>query len=229
MNSINLVKNFDMELVTVLIIIHATLGGIGLITGIISMSSKKGRKLHKKSGKVFVFAMLASSAISIPVCFMPGHKNMFLFAIAVLTIYLVISGQRALLYKLNNIKNISVWKDWLLSSIIFCFGLAMVGEGIFKFLYPNGPTILFIFFGLGSIYLAQQDFRFFIRKNKSATEFIQRHIGQMSGAFIASFTAFLTAGLKLNHWLVWVLPTVFITFWIIYWIRRYKIPKKLNS
>lgn len=218
-----------MDLATILIIIHATLGGVGLITGIISMASKKGRKLHKSSGKVFVYAMLASSIISIPVCFMPGHENMFLFAIAVLTIYLVISGQRALLYKLNNLKNVSVWKDWLLSSIIFCFGLALVIEAIFKFLYPNGPTILFYFFGFGSIYLAQQDFRFFASKKKSATEFIQRHIGQMSGAFIASFTAFLTAGLKLNHWLVWVLPTVFISFWITYWIRKYKRPKKLNT
>jgi cytochrome c-type biogenesis protein CcmH/NrfF len=50
----------------------------------------------------------------------------------------------------------------------------------------------------------------------------------MSGAFIASFTAFLTAGLGLKHWLVWVLPTVFITIWIIYWIKKYKRPKKMK-
>lgn len=218
-----------MDLVSILIIIHATLGGVGLITGIISMASRKGRKLHKSTGKVFVYAMLASSIICIPVCFMPGHENMFLFAIAVLTIYLVISGQRALLYKLNNLKNISTWKDWLLSSIILCFGLALVSEAAFKILYPNGPTILFYFFGFGSIYLAQQDFRFFASKKKTARAFMERHIGQMSGAFIASFTAFLTAGLGLTHWLVWILHTVFISLWITYWIRKYKKPKKINS
>ena len=215
-----------MDLATTLIIIHASLGGIGLISGVISMSSKKGRRLHKTAGKVFVYAMLASAIISIPVCFMPGHENMFLFAIAVFTIYLVLSGQRALLYKLNNLKNIKTWIDWLISGVMLFFGLALILEGAFKFLYPNGPTILFLFFGAVSLFLSIQDFRFFVKKDKPATEFISRHIGQMSGAFTASFTAFLTAGLQLKHWLVWVLPTVFITFWITYWIRKYKAPKK---
>lgn len=214
-----------MDLANILIIIHASLGGFGLTSGAISMASKKGRKLHKTAGKIFVIAMLISAIISIPVCFMPGHENMFLFAIAVFTIYLVLSGQRALLYKLNNLKKIKMWKDWLISGVMSLFGLALIVEGAFKFLYPKGPTVLFFFFGLLSLYLSVQDFRFLAKKKKSATEYIARHIGQMSGAFIASFTAFLTAGLGLKHWLVWVLPTVFIIFWIVYWIRRYDKPK----
>lgn len=218
-----------MDLATFLIIVHASLGGIGLTAGVFSMSSKKGKKLHKTAGKVFVYAMLSSAVISIPVCFMPRHENMFLFAIAVFTIYLVLSGQRALLYKLNNLQNIKTWKDWLISGVMFVFGLALISEGIFKFLYPYGPTILFFFFGALSVFLSVQDFRFFIRKDKSALEFISRHIGQMSGAFTASFTAFLTAGLQFRHRLVWVIPTVFITFWITYWIRKYKRPKVYNK
>ncbi len=215
-----------MDLANFLIIIHALLGGIGLTSGIISMVSQKGKMLHKSAGKIFVYAMLLSAIISIPVCFMPGHENMFLFAIAVFTIYLVLSGQRALLYKLNNIKNIKVWKDWLISIVMCLFGIALIVEGRFKLLYPNGPTILFFFFGILSVFLSVQDFRFFIQKDKPVTEFMSRHIGQMSGAFTASFTAFLTAGLQLKHWLVWVLPTVFITFWIIYWTKKYTKPKQ---
>jgi hypothetical protein len=160
---------------------------------------------------------------------MPGHENMFLFAIAVFTIYLVLSGQRALLYKSNHLKNIKTWKDWFISGVMFTFGLALIIEGVFKILYPNGPTILFFFFGATSLFLTLQDFRFFARKDKPSTEFISRHIGQMSGAFTASFTAFLSAGLGLKHWLFWVLPTVFITLWIIYWTRKYRSLKKLKS
>lgn len=215
-----------MDLANILIIVHASLGGIGLTAGLISMASKKGRRLHKTAGKVFVYAMLASAMISIPVCFMPGHENMFLFAIAIFTIYLVLSGQRALLYKLNHLKNIKTWKDWLISSVMCVFGIALITEGAFKLLYPNGPTILFFFFGALSVFLSVQDFRFFSQKDKPATEFIARHIGLMSGAFTASFTAFLTAGLDLSHWLVWVLPTVFITFWIIFWTKKYTKPKR---
>lgn len=214
-----------MDIATVLIIIHATLGGVGLASGILSMASRKGKALHKSSGKVFSYAMVLSSLISIPVCFMPGHENMFLFSIAIFTIYLVLTGQRALLYKVKNLNNISKWKDWLLSTVMLCFGVALVFEGAFKFLYPNGPTLLFFFFGAISIILSVQDLIFYRKKSISPTEFIQRHIGQMSGAFIASFTAFLTAGLQLKHWLAWVLPTVFISIWITYWIRKYKTPR----
>jgi len=214
-----------MDTATVLISIHATLGGIGLASGILSMASRKGKRVHKSSGKVFSYAMVSSSLISIPVCFMPGHENMFLFSIAIFTIYLVLTGQRALLYKIKNLNNISKWKDWVLSTVMLCFGLALLAEATFKILYPNGPTILFYFFGAVSVVLSVQDLRFYTRKKISPTEFIQRHIGQMSGAFIASFTAFLTAGLQLKHWLVWIVPTLFISIWITYWIRKYKTPR----
>jgi len=136
----------------------------------------------------------------------------------------VLAGRRALLYKLKNLNSIAKWKDWLLSGVMLCFGLGLLIEGVFKVLYPNGPTILFLFFGSVSILLSLQDMRFYTKKTVSPTEFIQRHIGQMSGAFISAFTAFLTAGLQLKHWLVWVLPTVFISIWIMYWIKKYKSP-----
>jgi uncharacterized membrane protein len=126
-----------MDTVTIIISIHATLGGIGLVSGILSMASRKGKRLHKSSGKVFSYAMVLSSLISIPVCFMPGHENMFLFSIAIFTIYLVLTGQRALLYKIKNLNNISKWKDWVLSTVMLCFGVALILEGTFKFLYPN--------------------------------------------------------------------------------------------
>ena len=35
--------------------IHAHLGGIALLSGSISLVSKKGSRLHKKPGKVYLF------------------------------------------------------------------------------------------------------------------------------------------------------------------------------
>ncbi|GAB5564533.1 MAG: hypothetical protein Wins2KO_15960 [Winogradskyella sp.] len=210
-----------MDLVRLLIIAHAALGGIALISGSISMFSKKGSLLHKQTGKLFVGSMILSAAISIPVCFFPGHENMLLFSIAVFTIYCILSGQRALLFKPTNLLHLKLWKDWLISGVMFSFGIALMLEGAFKLLYPNGPTLLFYFFGILSLFFSIQDFLFFAKKNKPANEFIKRHIGLMSGAYTSSFTAFLLAGLQLKHWLVWIVPTVLITIWIIYWMRKY--------
>jgi hypothetical protein len=185
------------------------------------MSSKKGGKLHRYSGKVFAHSMLLSCILCIPVCFLPGHKNMFLFAIAIFTIYLVVSGQRALLFKINKLEKIKIWKDKVLSAIMLVFGAGLVLESYFRYFSVEEPAVVLAFFGLLIMFLSTQDFIFFQQKKRNPTDFIQRHIGQMSGAFIASVTAFLTAGLQLQHWLVWILPTLFILVWIRHWTQKY--------
>ena len=67
------------QTITILIYIHAFFGGIGLITGIGSVMVKKGGILHKRMGKLFSIGMIISSLISIPICWMPKHQNIFLF------------------------------------------------------------------------------------------------------------------------------------------------------
>jgi hypothetical protein len=48
----------------------------------------------------------------------------------------------------------------------------------------------------------------------------------MIGAFIASVTAFLVAGLHIGTTLVWIMPTILGTVYIIYWNRQFKSKNK---
>jgi len=74
------------ETIKILIYTHAFFGGIGLITGIGNLILKKGNSLHKKMGKLFSYAMVISSLISLILAKMPNHKNLFLFLIGIFTI-----------------------------------------------------------------------------------------------------------------------------------------------
>src|SRR4051812_671020 len=113
--------------IKILIYIHAFFGGIGLITGIGSIVVKKGGILHKRMGKLFSIGMLTSSLISLPICWMPNHQNVFLFLIGLFTIYLVVSGNRALTFKTKIKADIT---DKAISGIMLCLSIIMISIGL---------------------------------------------------------------------------------------------------
>ncbi|OUS02731.1 hypothetical protein A9Q86_02660 [Flavobacteriales bacterium 33_180_T64] len=201
--------------ITILIYIHVCFGGLGLITGVGSIIVKKGSALHKKMGKLFSIGMLTSSLISLPISWMPNHKNLFLFLIGIFTIYLVLAGYRALLFKTKvkaNLKDQFISGSMLLASLIM---IALGLYGAFNGLWSS--SILYLVCGSFGLLLTIQDFKFYNTPKPSKNAWLIIHLGKMNGALIASITAFLVAGLGLVHIITWILPSVLGTFYIIYW------------
>lgn len=83
--------------------IHAPLGGIALLSGGVSLVSKKGSPLHKKSGKVFFYSMLLSAFSALVVSVLPNHESPFLFSIGLFSTYFLVNGIRSLKYKQKEI------------------------------------------------------------------------------------------------------------------------------
>ncbi|WP_233267599.1 hypothetical protein [Algibacter sp. L1A34] len=200
-----------------MIYIHAFFGGVGLITGIGSVIVKKGGRMHKKMGKLFSIGMLVSSLISLPISCMPNHENVFLFLIGLFTIYLVLAGNRALTFKT---KKEADKKDKLLSGAMVFFSAIMVLNGIYGLINNSSMSILFLFFGGFGLLMSIQDFRFYFNPQKSRNMWLRLHIGKMVGALIASFTAFIVAGLGIGNLISWTLPTIIGTIYILYWKRK---------
>ena len=201
--------------IRIAIYIHAFFGGIGLISGTLSLVTKKGSEIHKKSGKWFVIGMLVSSGLSLPIASMPGHYSPFLFLIGLFTIYMVLVGKRVLRFKR---KTAQVTKaDWAITITMTILSLMMILSGV---LNVFGNKILFIFFGIISLVLCFQDFRFWRNPRKSKTGWLAQHIGKITGAYIASVTAFLVGGMKVQGLMVWILPSIIGNAFIIYYIIK---------
>lgn len=209
------------ETIKILIYIHAFFGGIGLITGIGNIILKKGNSLHKSMGIIFSYSMIISSLISLVVAKMPNHENLFLFLIGIFTIYMVLAGNRALTLK-SKIKEKADYIDKSISGIMLLTSIVMTIIGIIGIVQKIDNSILYIFFGGFGIFMTLRDFQTFriFKKNKSA--WLKSHIGRMVGALIASVTAFMVAGLNIGTMLVWILPTIIGTAYIIYWNRKLK-------
>ena len=203
------------QIIKIFIYIHAFFGGIALLSGLASILFVKGSPKHKKSGKVFSYGMVISSLISLPICWLPNHENSFLFLIGIFTIYLVISGNRVLLFRKKKEANFT---DKLVSSTMFIASLFMLFFGTYFLLKSNSGGILYLFFGLSAFLISIRDFKFY--KNIDKTKILPFHIGKMSGAYIASITAFLVAGLRFEGLIYWILPSIVGTFFIMFWIKK---------
>ncbi|MCC9064311.1 hypothetical protein [Flavobacterium piscisymbiosum] len=208
--------------IKILIYIHAFFGGIGLLTGIGSILVKKGGLLHKRMGKLFSIGMITSSLISIPICWMPQHQNIFLFLIGLFTIYLVIAGNRVLTFKTKAKADMT---DFMISGSMLFFSIIMVSLGIYCQLANIENGILFTFFGGFGLYMTIKDFIFYKNTSEMKKQWLSKHIGKMIGALIASVTAFIVAGIGIGNVIAWMTPSILGTIYIMYWNRKIA-PKK---
>ncbi|MBQ4822560.1 hypothetical protein [Aquimarina sp. MMG016] len=202
------------QIAITLIYIHAFFGGIGLLTGLISIMSKKGRFYHRKSGKVFSITMLISASIAIPITIMPNHENLLLNLLSIFTIYLVISGNRVLVFKKQHTLGAI---DILVTSIMGLVFIGMIAIGIYYKINNIPKGILFFFFGGFGILASIRDIKLYKTFKTNPTAYLSNHLAKMSGAFGAAVTAFLLAALNSSTLWVWLTPSIltftFVTFW----------------
>ena len=101
---------------------------------------------------------------------------------------------------------------FLFSIAVFSFYLTFTGYRSVK--YKSGDAKLLDWLVLSMVFRS---------KNSSEKAWLYRHIGKMSGAYIATVTAFLVTNIHfLPSTIVWLAPTVIGTPLIAYTIRKYK-------
>lgn len=197
-------------LIPILLFLHIISGIICFVSGLISITTKKGGKAHTFSGKTYFFAMF--SVIVTAVIISIFRSNLFLLLIASFSFYMTWAGVRSIR---NKTLKPSIF-DW----IFFATG---VSTAVVMIMTLNVILISFgILFSIGLI----QELFLFIRAKKKTTkpnEWIVRHIGMMLGSYIATTTAFLVTNVQSfdPQWLPWLAPTILGSPIIAYYTRKY--------
>jgi len=211
---LNPLKYIMEQIALILIYIHAFFGGIALLTGFISVSSKKGKFYHRRSGIVFSVSLLISSLIAIPITLLPGHENLLLHLLSIFTMYLVISGNRMLRFRQNHTLGLL---DISITSVMGVIFLAMIILGLYRYIQEIPKNTLFWFFGGFGVMATIRDIKLYKTFKSNPTAYLSNHIGKMCGAFGAAITAFLLVALNSTSLWVWLTPSivtlVFVTFW----------------
>tara|TARA_B100000508_G_C11450310_1_gene273638 strand:- start:121 stop:780 length:660 start_codon:yes stop_codon:yes gene_type:complete len=207
-------------IIQVLLIIHAISGGIALISGLFAIFSKKGQKIHLKSGLIYYWAMIQVVITGLIVGAYKG--NIFISTIAVFSFYMVFTGRRILGSK----KKLNVaWIDWFFTSLAITIGMLMLGLGIILFIQYgfNGAVPMLLVFGFFLLWMGWEDFNLMRRGTIEKGQYLLKHISRMGGSYIATSTAFLVVNIEFDpQWLVWLLPTAIGTPMITSASRKWK-------
>lgn len=191
--------------------LHIASGYLALITGLVAMGSRKGRKTHRGGGRIFFISMMFVAGTALVISLIKGI--VFLLLIGIFAFYQNYSGYRA-------VKNKDLtpnWADWIVLIIAALNGLAMI--------YTMNPVLLA--FGVINTFLVVSQFRLFwfrLRgKSLPKLEWLGQHLGMMMGAYIATITAFLVVNIKNFEpfWLPWLAPTIILVPLLVYWRIKY--------
>jgi len=77
---------------TTLLTVHITAGGLAIVSGFVALYAAKGARLHRSSGMVFVYAMLAMSLIGATSAVVWNRGPLVNVPVGLLSAYLVITS-----------------------------------------------------------------------------------------------------------------------------------------
>ena len=207
----------EIEKVTrILIYSHAFLGGIALFSGMISLIAKKGKTLHRKSGKVFLLSMLSSALTALIISILPNHESAFLFSIGVFSSYLILTGYRAISYKS---KNVNLTIDKIISWTMIVLAFLMI---FYNPIFNNKVNIVLTVFGIVGLFLSIRDLILYKNTERLTAGWLKLHLGKMIGGYISATTAFVVVNDFFPSFYGWFIPGIIGGFYITYWMNKLK-------
>jgi hypothetical protein len=166
------------------IAVHVTAGSSALIAGLIALIAKKGQKLHRLTGRLFLVLMTIVIITGLIGVFVFG-RNTFLLVITVLSGYQAFSGYRVIKAKSNfpRFADVFVCLAALVSALYFIYYFKMVGM-------IWAPVIIYSTVGWLFMIIAYDLGRYFIPTKTYRYLWIHEHILKMVSAFTGLVSAF---------------------------------------
>jgi uncharacterized membrane protein len=213
----------------IFLMLHIAGGTIGLLTGTINLFRIKGDRFHRRIGIVFMYSMLTAGFSSLVLSAI--HPNYFLFMIGVFTLYMISTGKRYINLRLSDGTQKASRVDWGITVMMLAAALLFISIGIKFIVKQNFFGTVFIVFGSLGLSMVKRDFANYNGRSRAKNYWLLAHLQRMTGAYIASLTAFLVVNAKyfpdyLPAVFFWLLPTAILVPLIIRWSRKYEVRKK---
>ena len=206
----------------VVLYLHIGAGTVSLLAGAAAFVFRKGSRLHRLAGNIFVVAMLIMSAIGAAVApFLPTPERASVIA-GVLTFYLVLSSWAAVKRKPGQIGAFDY--GLLLTSMTVvgasAYLMSLAAQSATGTL-DGQPAAAFVMFMIIGSLAAVGDLRLIVRRGVSGAMRLARHLWRMTVAyFIAANALFLGQPQVfpdvLQRWLF--VPALLILGVLLYWL-----------
>jgi uncharacterized membrane protein len=209
-----------------LLAVHIACGFGSFVLAPVALATAKGGKQHKRWGMVYLWAMGGVAVTALPMAL--WRPVLFLAMVAVFSFYAAFSGYRVL--KLKDLARGGHAKaiDWIAAGVTFLSSAMLAGFGIFRPQIVQNMGIVAVVFGVIGMGLALGQVRTFLWKPTVKIFWVQTHIGNFIGSYIAAWSAFSVVTLSQylgNAWYVWLWPTMIgvpaSAFTVAYYMRKF--------
>ena len=216
----------------VTLLLHILAGGLGLAFGYVALSAAKGAPLHRKSGILFVYAMLAMSVFGMVIAAGRNVEPALNIPAGLLTAYLVVTA----LITVRAPAAGSRWLDLGLMLLALAVGLTSLTFGV-EALANGGkrngmPAFPFFMFGVVGVLASVSDIRIIRFGALQRAPRLARHLWRMCFAlFIAALSFFLgqadvfPKALRIIPLLAMPVLAVLVT--MLYWLWRVRLRRTL--
>lgn len=211
-----------------LLLVHIVAGGLGLLSGYVALSVAKGARLHRQSGKLFVYAMLTMCLAGGTIAAMWSRSPGINLPAALLTAYLVITA-------LLTVRPPVAGERWLnLGLMLVALGVGVVTltfgfEAIANGGRKNGiPAFPFFMFAAVGLLATAGDLRMMRSGRLHGAFRIARHLWRMCFAlFIAALSFFLGQAKVIPKPIripvLLAMPVLIVLVTMLYWLWRVRV------
>lgn len=212
------------------LVIHVVAGSLGIIFGFVALFAAKGATVHRKSGTVFIYAMLTMAFLGAMIAAVRGVAPGANVPMGLLTAYLVFTG-------FTTVRPPSAGSRWLdlgpmlvvlvVAATLFSFGFVALAS-------PKGtlygmPLSPFFIFGSVGLLAGVGDLRMIrsggVRAIRGAPR-LARHLWRMSGALLIAALSFPRVVPKPYRSIpLLVIPPLVVLAVMLYWMWRVRIKR----
>lgn len=191
---------------------HFAAGLLALFAGFAALFSPKGQYLHRRSGRVFVIAMVAMLGIAAIMAFPTVEKREIAIG-ALFTMYLVLTSLLTVTRRVDQVRGLSS------SLAVFAIGLGLLALG-------EGNLLL----APAAIACGVADFRLLARGAVAGTQRLVRHLWRMTFALWVATASFFLGQADvipepLRNIALQLIPVFAVLAALFYWLWRLKVRK----
>lgn len=216
-------------------VLHIIAGGLALFSGYVALYAAKGEALHRRSGMVFVIAMLVMCVAGTMMTVIREVAPAVNVPAALLTSYLVITS-------VTTVRPLPRGKRWVdagLMLVALATGVASLTFARDALTSPDGmkqgmPAFPFLLFGTVSLLGAGLDLRMIRAGGLQGASRIARHLWRMTFALFLAAMSFFLGQAKVFPEPVRIplllgIPIIAVLVTMLYWLWRVSLRRRLRG
>ncbi|HEU4522417.1 MAG TPA: hypothetical protein VFT12_10460 [Thermoanaerobaculia bacterium] len=215
------------------LLLHIVAGGVGLITGFVALYAAKGRNLHRKSGIVFVYAMLIMCAGGFLVSAIRGVAPAINVPASLVTACLVVTGLTTVRPPSKAAQRADIAAmvvAWAVGLTSLGFALDIMSSGR----SGGGAAFAYVLFGVSGVVAGAGDVRVMRSGPRQGASRLARHLWRMCFAlFIASLSFFIGQAQVIPEPLrirpLLALPVLAVLVTMLYWLWRVRFRRNVRG